>query len=83
MTTVVEEVSHFRKLMDSGPSNDWLEVDQSTADGLMSNLRCYRDCWNNGEWYSAVGYGRVVWHETEGDRWFVKPSFCTVEEEKS
>jgi hypothetical protein len=74
MTTTVQEVTVYRKLMDSGPVA-WPETDQATAERMMSNLRCYRESYANGEWYSAMGYGRVVWHETEGDRWFVSPWF--------
>ncbi len=77
MTTVVQDMMHIRKAMDSGPSKDWREVDQATAEHLMSNLRCYRDLWCNGEWYNAVGYGRVAWHETKGDKWFVSPWFSS------
>lgn len=81
MTTIVEDVQHIRKAMDSGPyGDDWLEIDQPTADHLMSNQRCRRDLWCNGEWYIADGYGKIIWHETKGDRWFVKPSFVVVEE---
>jgi hypothetical protein len=77
MTTVVESIQVFRKLIDSGPSKDWPETDQATAERMMGNLRCFRSAYSNGEWYVAIGYGRVVWHETEGDRWFVSPWFTS------
>lgn len=75
MTTTVQDLMFIRKLMDSEASHDWPQVDEQTANFLMGNLRCWRDLWCNGEWYIAKGYGRVVWHETKGDKWFVNPMF--------
>lgn len=56
------------------PSN-WIETDHETAEWLMENLECWRDGWSGGEYYVAMGYGRVVAHVIDGDRWLVHPMF--------
>lgn len=78
MKTIVDEIHTIRKAMDTEGGPDWHEVDQATAEHVMGNLRCYRDCWANGEHYCAVGYGRVAFHQTKGDRWFIHPRFKRI-----